>query len=178
MLDYNCHSLKTGQTPGCNLPKGYETSIIDDSFDYSVVMKYFINFSWKIYLLADWQDQGCQVQYYSLTVNQVIGKTPDLIQNHETVIRLLPSPPNVIYSRFWYAFSLFLRKFHSVKIFNSNFCKPGQAQFAEKKMEFPSQVVSKTYFILFSAKFGPFSNPFRGRAECTCRMNLIMSWLV
>jgi len=53
VLDYNCHNLKTGQTPGCNLPKGYGTSIIDDSFDYSVVMKYFINFSWKIYLLAD-----------------------------------------------------------------------------------------------------------------------------
>jgi len=32
-------------------------------------------------------------------------------------------------------------------------------------MEFPSQVVSKTYSILFSAKFGPFSNPFRGRAS-------------
>jgi len=30
-------------------------------------------------------------------------------------------------------------------------------------MEFPSQVVSKTCSILFSAKFGPFSNPFRGR---------------
>jgi hypothetical protein len=32
-------------------------------------------------------------------------------------------------------------------------------------MEFLSQVVSKTYSILFSAKFGPFSNPFRGRAR-------------
>ena len=32
-------------------------------------------------------------------------------------------------------------------------------------MEFPSQVVSKTYSILFSVKFVPFSNPFRGRAS-------------
>ena len=29
-----------------------------------------------------------------------------------------------IYSRFWYAFSLFLRKFHSVKPFNGNYCEP------------------------------------------------------
>jgi len=32
-------------------------------------------------------------------------------------------------------------------------------------MEFASQVVSKTFSIPFSAKFGPFSNPFRGRAS-------------
>jgi len=75
-------------------------------------------------------------------------------------------------------FSLFLRKFHSVKPFNGNFCEPGRARFAEEKMEFPSQVVSKTYSILFSAKFGPFSNSFRGRARSTCGMNLFMSWLV
>jgi len=85
---------------------------------------------------------------------------------------------NDIYSRFWYAFSLFLRKFHSAKPFNNNFCEPGRARFAEKDMEFPSQVVSKTYSILFSAKFGPFSNPFRGRARWTCWMYLFMSWLV
>ena len=30
-------------------------------------------------------------------------------------------------------------------------------------MKIPSQVVSKTYSILFSAEFGPFSTPFRGR---------------
>jgi len=48
--------------------------------------------------------------------------------------------------------------------------------FAEKKMEFPSQVVSKTYSILFWVKFWPFSNPCRGTsgavhnesAERTC----------
>jgi len=42
-----------------------------------------------------------------------------------------------------YTFSLFLRKFHSVKPFNGNFCEQGRAQFAEKKIEFSSQVVSK-----------------------------------
>ena len=92
--------------------------------------------------------------------------------------RNLPAPPNVIYSRFWYAFSLFLRKFHSVKPFNGNFCEPGRARFTEKKMEFPSQDVSKRYFILFSAKFEPLSNPFRGCARWTCGMNLFMTWLV
>jgi len=59
-------------------------------------------------------------------------------------------------------------KFHSVKPFNGNFCEPGQARFAEKKMEFPSQAVSKTYSMLFSGKCGPFSKPFQG----PCTMNL------
>jgi len=79
--------------------------------------------------------------------------------------KTLPPPHNQIYYRFWYAFSLFLRKFHSVNPFNGNFGELGRARFAEKKMEFPSQVVSKTYSILFSAKFGPISNPFWGRAS-------------
>jgi len=60
------------------------------------------------------------------------------------------------------------------------FCKPllktGPGRFVEKKVEFPSQVVSETYSTLFSAKFGPLSNPFRGcalvvhdeRVEWTC----------
>jgi len=56
----------------------------------------------------------------------------------------LTPPPNQIYSRIWYAFSLFLRKFHSVNPFNGNFCEPGRAQFAEKKMEIPSHDVSNT----------------------------------
>jgi hypothetical protein len=46
-----------------------------------------------------------------------------------------------------------------------------------------SQVVSKTYSSLFSAKFGPFSNSFRGRvsaahdkhAEWTCSRNVLCS---
>ena len=62
-------------------------------------------------------------------------------------------------------FPLFLRKFHSVKLFNGNFCEPDRARFNEKKMDFPSQDVSKRYSILFSAKFELFSNPFRGRAR-------------
>jgi len=78
---------------------------------------------------------------------------------------VLPPPHNQIYSRFWYAFSLFLSEFHSVNPFNGNFCEPGRARFAEKKMEFPSQVVSKTYSTLFSAKFGPF----RTRSGAVCR---------
>jgi len=51
----------------------------------------------------------------------------------------------------------------SVKPLNGNFCKLGRAGSLRKKMEFSSQVVSRTYSILFSAKFGPFSNPLRGR---------------
>ena len=70
----------------------------------------------------------------------------------------------LIYSRFWYVFSLFLKKIHSVKLSNSNFCKQGRAWFAE----ISSQNVSKRYSILFSAKFEPFSKPFRGRARWTC----------
>jgi len=95
----------------------------------------------------------------------------------------LPPPHNQIYSRFWYAFSLFLLEFHSVNPFNGNFCEPGRARFAEKKMEFPSQVVSKEYYTLFSAKIGPFTNSFRGRvsavhdkrAEWTCSRNVLCS---
>ena len=45
-----------------------------------------------------------------------------------------------------------------------NFCELGRAG-SLIKTEFPSQVVSKTYSILFSAKLGPFSNPFRSRAS-------------
>ena len=69
-------------------------------------------------------------------------------------------PPNQIYSRIWYAFSLFLRKFHSVNTFNVdtfNFCKPGRARFAEEKMQFPSRMSAKR--ILFY--FQPNSNRFR-----------------
>jgi len=91
----------------------------------------------------------------------------------------LPPPPNQIYSRIWYALYLFLRKFHSVYPFNGNFCELGWARFAEKKMEIPSHDVSKAYSILFSVKFEPFSNPFRGCARWTCGMNLCMcskSW--
>ena len=40
-------------------------------------------------------------------------------------LSLLPPPHNQNYSRFWYAFSLFLRKFHSVNPFNGNFCELG-----------------------------------------------------
>jgi len=90
----------------------------------------------------------------------------------------LPPPQNQIYSWFWHAFSLFLRKFHYVKPFNGNFCEPGRARFAEEKMEIPSQVVSKTYSTLFSAKFEPFLNPFRGRTPSTFWINLFTTWLV
>jgi len=73
---------------------------------------------------------------------------------------------------------LFLQKFHSVNPFNlnGNCCEPGRAQFAEEKREFPSQVVSKTCSILFSSKFGLFSNPFSGRARWTCLYPFLSSW--
>jgi len=64
-------------------------------------------------------------------------------------------------------------KFHFVNPFNGHFCELGQPRFAQKKMEFPSQDVSKAYSILFSAKFKPFSNPFRGRArQGKCTINV------
>jgi len=89
---------------------------------------------------------------------------------------VLPSPHNQIYSRFWYAFSLFLRKFYSVNPFYGNFCEPGRAWFAEEKMEFPSQVVSKTYSILIFGQirtdFEPVQGPCVGHARWTCGMNL------
>jgi len=74
--------------------------------------------------------------------------------------------------------SLFQRKFHSVNPFygHGNCCEPGRARFAEEKIEFPSQVVSKTCSILFSAEFGPFSNPFRGRARWMCLYLFLTSW--
>jgi len=121
-----------------------------------------------------------EAEYPSLSgVVAVNTKTWNMKRRHA----VLPPPHNQFYSWFWYAFSLFLMKFHSVKPFNGNFCELGRAWFAEKKMEFPSQVVSKTYSILFSAKFGPFSKPFGGcasavhdeRAEWTCSRNVLFS---
>jgi len=44
---------------------------------------------------------------------------------------LFPPPHNL-----WYAFSLLLRKFHSLNPFNGNFCEPGRARFGEKNVEF------------------------------------------
>jgi len=89
-----------------------------------------------------------------------------------------PLHTNIVYSQCWYAFPLFLTKFHSVNPFNCNFCDPRRARFDEEKNGISISVVSKMYSMLFSAKFGPFSSPFRGRAGCTCWMNLFMTWLV
>jgi len=74
-------------------------------------------------------------------------------------------------------FLLYLRKFHPVNLFNGNFCEPGRAPFAEEKLEFLSQVVSKSNLFCFL----PISNPFRirsGRSWYTCEINLFMTWLV
>jgi len=72
-----------------------------------------------------------------------------------------PFPHDQTYSRSWYAFSLFLRKFHSVNPFNGNLCELGRARSAEKKMEFPSQVVRKRILCYFQ----PNSEPVQGRSE-------------
>ena len=77
----------------------------------------------------------------------------------------LPPPHNQIYSRFWYAFSLFLSEFHSVNPFNGNFCEPSRARFAEKKMEFPSQVSAKRTLLYFR----PNSDLFWTRSGAVCR---------
>jgi len=60
-----------------------------------------------------------------------------------------PPSPIQIYSRIWYAFSLFLRKFHSVNLFKGNVCKPGRARFAEKKMEFHLRMSAKRVLFYF-----------------------------
>jgi len=58
-----------------------------------------------------------------------------------------------------------LRKFHSVKPFNSNFCELGQAGSLRKRWNFHLRLSAKRLLFYFSAKFGPFSNPFGGRAS-------------
>ena len=83
-----------------------------------------------------------------------------------------PPPPNVIDSRFWYAFSLFLRKFHSVQPFNSNFCEPGRARFAEKKMDFHLRLSVKRILFYFQSNSDRFRTRLGAvhdeRAEWTC----------
>ena len=54
-----------------------------------------------------------------------------------------PYPHNQIYSRFWYAFSLFLRKFHSVNPFNGNFCELGRAGSLRKRLNFHLRLSAK-----------------------------------
>ena len=94
--------------------------------------------------------------------------------------KFLPPPNNQIYSRFWYAFSLFLRKFHSVNPFDGNFWEPGQARFAEKKMEFPSQQnVFYSIFVQIRTDFEPVqgraSAVYDERTEWTCSWKFLCS---
>ena len=88
----------------------------------------------------------------------------------------LPPPlPNFIYSRFWYAFSLFLTKFHSIKPFNGNFCSLRLG----KRWHFHLRLPAKR--ILFY--FQPNSDRFRTcsgavhdeRAKYTCSCNGLCS---
>jgi len=76
---------------------------------------------------------------------------------YEWETHLLFPTSDWFYSQNWRIFSLYLRKFHPVNLFNGNFCEPGRARFAEEKMEFLSQVVSKSNLFCFL----PISNPFR-----------------
>jgi len=105
-------------------------------------------------------------------VSWILSKAELEISFMKTHFEKWPPPHSQIYSCFWYAFSLFLRKFHFVNPFNGNFCSPGRAQFAEEKMEFPSQVAAKRILFYFQPK----SDRFRTlsgavhdeRAEYTC----------
>jgi len=141
-------------------------------FDKGFVIWHFLNYC-MVQIVSLWSF-NIGVRIISTTI-ELVDRIRNIKLNASHNDWPLPLAHNQIYSRFWYAFSLFLRKFHSVNPFNGNFCKPGQAPFAEEKMDLPWQVVSKTYSMLLSAKFGLFSNPFRGHARWT---NLFMRWLV
>jgi len=76
----------------------------------------------------------------------------------------LPPPHNQIYSRFWYAFSLFLRNFYSIKPFNGNFCELGRAGSLRKRWNFHLRLY-----------FRPNSDRFRTRSGAVrrpCTMNV------
>jgi len=80
---------------------------------------------------------------------------------------LSPPPPNVIYSWFWYAFSLFLRKIHSVQTFKDNFCEPGRAVHWEKDGNSISGCQQNIFYSIFSqirTVFEPVQGP--------CTMNV------
>ena len=70
----------------------------------------------------------------------------------EKVLRTqaLPPPHNQIYSRFWYAFSVVLRKIHSVNPFNGNFCEPGRANSIRKRWNFHLQLTAERWQFYFS----------------------------
>jgi len=72
-----------------------------------------------------------------------------------------------------------LRKSYFVTLFYGNFCEPGRAQFAdpEENMGSPSQVVSRTCSILFSARFEHVFEPVQGPLKKS-GINLFMTWLV
>ena len=80
-----------------------------------------------------------------------------------------PPPHNQIYSLFWYAFSLFLRKFYSVYPFNCNFREVGRARFAVKKdgisISGYQQNVFYSIFGQIRTFFEPGQRPFVDRAR-------------
>ena len=76
-----------------------------------------------------------------------------------------PYPHNQIYSRFWYAFSLFLRKFHSVNPFNGNFCELGRAGSLRKRLNFHLRLSAKRTLLYFR----PNLDLFRTRSGAVCR---------
>jgi len=84
-----------------------------------------------------------------------------------------PLPPlhNQIYSRFWYAFSLFLRKFHSINPFNSNICELGRAGSLRKRWNFHVRLSAKRILSYFQ----PNADHFRTRSgvmRWLCTMNV------
>jgi len=96
---------------------------------------------------------------------------------------LSPPPHNQIYSRFWYALSLFLSEFHSVNPFNGNFCEPGRAGSLRKRWNFHFRLSAKRTLLYFRPNSDLLSNSFRGRvsavhdkrAEWTCSRNVLCS---
>jgi len=117
-------------------------------FDLGFVTWHFLNYS-MVQIVSLWSF-SIGVRIIS-TTNELVDRIRNMKLNasHND----WPPPHNQIYSRFWYAFSLFLRKFHSVNPFNGNFCKPGRAGSLRKRW---------TYHLKLSAK----------RILCYCRPNL------
>jgi len=90
-----------------------------------------------------------------------------------SAVHLTPSthPPshNQIYSRFWYAFSLFLWKFRSVNPLNGNFCELGRAGSLRKRWNFYLRLSAK-HILLY---FRPNSDLFRTRSGAVRRPCMI-----
>ena len=70
-------------------------------------------------------------------------------------------PPDQISSRFWYAFSLFQRKFHSVRLFDDYFCEPAEPGFLRKRWTFYLRMSAKHIVFYLQPNSNRFQAPSR-----------------